>query len=127
MYECVSVFKNWEQDKEELALTVWSYIRAANPGISEKLLKKVERKAINDGIFPEGGSMNVRDLIRQEGWQEGIQEGIQEGKKKGIQEGLEKGIQEVASNMFQNNLDISLISKVTGLSQKEIKKLKNKT
>ena len=27
--------------------------------------------------------------------------------------------------MFQNNMDISLISKATGLSQKEIKKLKN--
>ena len=66
--------------------------------------------------------MNIRDLIRHKGWQEGIQEGRQEGRQEGIQR-----IQQIVSNMFQNNLDVSLISKVTGLSKKEIKKLKNGT
>ena len=130
LYECVSLFKSWEGDREELALVVWSYIRSVNPRICEELLKKVERRAIKNGIFPEGGSMNVRDLIRQEGWQEGIQEGLEKGQKKGIQEGRQEGIQriqQIVSNMFQNNLDVSLISKVTGLSKKEIKKLKNGT
>ena len=111
LYECVSLFKSWEGDREESALVVWSYIRSVNPGISEELLKKVERRAIKNGIFPEGGNMNVRDLIRQEGIQEGREEGIQR-------------IQQIVSNMFQNNLDVSFISKVTGLSKKEIKKLK---
>ena len=68
--------------------------------------------------------MDVIDFFKQEGHQEGRKEGIQEGLEKGRQEG-QKRAQQIVSNMFQNNMDISLISKVTGLSQNEIKKLKN--
>ena len=49
--------------------------------------------------------MNTREYIKEEGRQEGIQQ--------------------VVLNMLENNLDMSLICKVTGLSEKEVKKLKN--
>ena len=128
LYRYVLLFRNWRGDKRRLALALWNYFQSVNPGISKELLKKVAKKAIKNGIFPKGGSMDVIDLIRQEGWEQGIQEGRQEGRKEGIQEGRQEGqkkVQQVVSNMFQNNMDISLISKATGLSQKEIKKLKN--
>ena len=49
-----------------------------------------------------------------------------EGIVEGEQIGLTSGINLVASNLLKENVDIKLISKATGLSQMEIKKLKNK-
>ena len=46
-------------------------------------------------------------------------------KEKGRWEGRQEGKQEIVLNMLKNRLDTSLISEVTGMSQKEIKKLKN--
>ena len=129
LYRYVLLFRNWRGDKRRLALALWNYFQSVNPGISDELLKKVAKKAIKNGIFPKGGSMDVIDLIKQEGWEQGVQEGRQEGRKEGLQEGLQKGqkkgIQQVASNLFKDNADVSYISKVTGLSQKEVKQLKN--
>ena len=48
-----------------------------------------------------------------------------EGRKEGRTEGRKEERKEVALNMLQNRIDISLISKVTGLPEKEINKLKN--
>ena len=41
------------------------------------------------------------------------------------EKGRWEGRQEVVLNMLKEKADISFISKVTGLSEKEIKKLKN--
>ena len=55
------------------------------------------------------------------------EEGIKEGIEKGIEQGIEKGIKEnqilVAKNMKNKNMDIELISELTGLDIKEIEKL----
>ena len=57
---------------------------------------------------------------------ERIEEGaIRKGEKRGIQKGRQEGRQAVILNMLKEKLDLSVISKVTGLSEKEIKKLKN--
>jgi predicted transposase/invertase (TIGR01784 family) len=49
-------------------------------------------------------------------------------KKRGLKEGIEQGIKqrniEIAKSMLQEKIDISMISKITGLSKKEIEKLK---
>ena len=83
LYRYVLLFKNWRGDKKKLALAIWNYFQSVNSGISKELVKKVAKKAIKDGIFPKGGSMNIRDLIRYKGWQKGRKEGIQEGLQKG--------------------------------------------
>ena len=46
-------------------------------------------------------------------------------REEGLAQGMEKGRQEVILNMLKEKTDISFISKVTGLSIEEIKKLKN--
>ena len=56
---------------------------------------------------------DVREIIKEKGRWEGRQEGRQARDK------------EVVLNMLKEKTDISFISKVTGLSEKEIKKLKN--
>jgi len=53
--------------------------------------------------------MNIREHIKEEGRQEGIQ----------------KGQKQVILNMLKEKADIAFIAKVTGLSEKEIQKLKN--
>ena len=53
--------------------------------------------------------MNTREYIKEEGRQEGIRQNQQQ----------------IVLNMLENNLDMPLICKVTGLSEEEVKKLKN--
>ncbi len=57
----------------------------------------------------------------------GLKKGRKEGRKEGLQKGeaigLKKGREAVAKTMLSEGLDIQLISKVTGLSEKEIKSL----
>ena len=68
---------------------------------------------------------------RQEGMEEGRQKGIKEGRQKGIKEGRQKGktegrnqtLIEITKNMLKKKMTISTISELTGLSEKEIKKL----
>ena len=60
--------------------------------------------------------MDIREDIKLEGIKEGI--------KKGRQEGRRNRETEVVLNMLKNKIDISVISKVTGLSKEEIEKLR---
>ena len=70
--------------------------------------QKVERRAYHNNIFQKGGYMGVREDIREEGRMEGRQERDRQ----------------VILNMLRKKTDISFISEVTGLSKKEIQKLK---
>ena len=45
------------------------------------------------------------------------------GKEEGIKEGIEKEKYSLAKNMKKENIDVNIISKVTGLSMEEINKL----
>ena len=105
-----------ERQKKDLFAGLSNYLNKAR-GISFELLKKVEEKAIKEGILKKGGYMNFTEEIKKEAKQEGWQ--------KGQKEGIQKGIQKVVLKMLQEKADISFVSKMTGLSEKEIKKLKN--
>ena len=80
-------------------------------GMNRALWDKVERRAVYEGILQKGGYMNIREEIKEEGRQEGRQE---ERKQ-------------VILNMLKKKADITFISEVTGLSEKEIKKFNNKS
>ena len=62
---------------------------------------------------------------REEGLQRGREEGMQQGKEEGLQQGRQEERQQVVLNMLKKKADISFISEVTGLPEKEIKKFKN--
>ena len=80
----------------------------------------------------------VRNAYMKEKIEEGIEQGIKErmeqGIKKGIEQGIEQGIEkgskakekELVLKMLEENIDIELISKVSGLSIKEIANIKLK-
>ena len=76
--------------------------------------------------FLVGQKMMLR-REREDGFEEGIEEGIKRGIEKGKLEGLKEGrIAEqisMAKSMKTKNLDINLISEITGLTIDEIEKL----
>ena len=73
------------------------------------------------------GQAAMLQYEREEGKKEDIEIGIQQGIKEGIEKGIEQGTKETlistAKNMKYKNIDIALISEITGLSIEEICKL----
>ena len=57
-------------------------------------------------------------------WNSSMRSAKEIGMEKGIKEGMEKGIEEVARKMLQEEIDKTIISKVTNLSLDEIEKLR---
>ena len=64
-----------------------------------------------------------RRLGREEGIKEGMEQGIEKGKEEGIKEGIKETQIFMAKNMKNDKVDLSTISKYTGLSIEEIEKL----
>ena len=60
---------------------------------------------------------------RKDGFEDGIKEGIEKGIEKGKLEGLKEGKISMAIAMKKDGADINLISKYTGLTIEEIRKL----
>ena len=74
-------------------------------------------------ISEQGGeiAMSTAEKLIQQGKLEGIQEGMEKGMKKGIQ----KSKREVAQRMIGEGFKDDIIAKITGLSQEDIKKLRD--
>ena len=112
--KALSLFDKSLAKDEDLILSLTSYFKAF--GMKPELWKRVENWAVQQRILKKGGYMNVREEIREEGrW---------EGRKEGLKKGRQERDREVVLNMLKEKTDIAFISKVTGLSEKEIKKLK---
>ena len=108
-----------------------------NPGLKKALyilevmnLSKDERDAYEDRL--KWFRIEANTLKKR--YEEGIEKGLAEGKAEGLAEGLAKGkaeglaegVERTAINMLNQNLDIKLISTVTGLSEVDLQRLKNK-
>ena len=115
----LTLFSDFSGKEDDLILNAVDYLRSVL-GMSQELWEQVETESMEEGILNKGGYMDIREDIRQEAKMEGIQEGIRRGKKEGRQEGKK----EIILNMLKNKIDISIISKVTGLSKEEIDKIK---
>ena len=55
----------------------------------------------------------------------GFDKGLKAGIEQGIQQGIDQNTNAIAKKLKEQNIDIEVISKVTGLSIKEIENLKN--
>ena len=115
-----------------------SLIAKRGPDMEEATVRIVElSKEKSDQMIDEAIEKNRRDRVaeREYAKEEGIEEGIEQGMKKGLEQGLEKGREQgmekgmalVASNMLKNKMNMDLITKMTGLSEEEILKLKKKS
>ena len=59
----------------------------------------------------------------QQAREEGIQQGIHQGIHQGIQQGEHKKAIEVAKAALDEGMEIGIVSKISGLSEEEIRKL----
>ena len=78
-----------------------------------QLWDAVEKELIEEGIFKRGGYMSALEYIKEREQNKGFRKGCQDRNKT------------IALNMLKKRLNIKLVSEVTGLSVKEINKLKN--
>ena len=105
-----------DKKKVEINLRIVQYL-LDNGALDLKTWGKVEVLLIKEGILNKGGVMDIREHIKEQGrW---------EGERKGLREGRQKERQQVILNMLKEKADIAFIAKVTGLSEKAIRKLKN--
>ena len=69
----------------------------------------------------------VAEMLRRERIKDvarGRREGRAEGRAEGREEGRKENKLEIAKNMLKENMSIDIISRVTGLSEKEVEELK---
>ena len=96
---------------------------------------KEKAKEFKQNINKEKGGnkkvMTVFETIEEDnkrifsnGMKAGIESGIESGIKTGIKTGIRQSKVEIIKNMLKEKLSIELISKITGVSQKEISKMK---
>ena len=91
--------------RESLIAKATNYVCRYNPDFDEETVKKIETE-----------TLKKEDRVMESF----IDKAVREGREQGMQQGM----QQVALNLLKKNTDISLISDVTGMPIKEIKKLK---
>ena len=70
----------------------------------------------NDERLNEAIEKEEREIAKREGLEQGLTQGLEQGKAKERNSLIE--------SMFKNELDINLISKITGTSIKQLQKIK---
>ena len=98
------------EERQFLVKKVAMYIQDYDPSFSWNVLQEIEEETIEN---KEGRVMTL------------FQYTLDKERKKGWQKGQQEGRQEVALNLLSTGLDLETVSNCTGLSQEEIKKLKN--
>ena len=101
--------------------SVLAYIGSLSPEhMTDTLLQNVDIRAKRENILKGGESImkysSMRELLQAEAQEKGMQ--------KGREEGIEKGRQEVALRMLKQNMQLQLITQLTGLPIQQIQKLK---
>ena len=85
-----------------------------------------EEKAIYDASFDRADDYySVIECYYDDGKEEGLKEGLQKGKKAGIKEGAVQKSLDIAKNLLEIGMSDEQIIQVTGLSSKQIAKLKS--
>ena len=90
-------------------------------------IRKVEELSTDPNFV---GYYDLEEAHRQDiasSYDTGLEEGMGKGIKQGIEQGIKQGIEQeklsIAKNMLKEKIEISLISKYTGLSVDTIKEL----
>ena len=119
-----------EERYEELEKLIEKYTELRPVG---KKMVEISRDEELQGIYDaEEHARKVRNSIMAtelkknffEGLNKGKEQGIQQGREEGIKEGRKEGINSTASKMLKKDMEVDLISELTGLSIDEIIKLK---
>ena len=98
------------------------YVRRYDPNFTWNIIQELEIQTVRKG---ERIMTPLLQSSLDEAREEGMRKGRLAGKKEGMSAGMEKGRQELILNMLKEKANLAFISKVTGLSVKKLKKLKN--
>ncbi len=107
-----------QNEREALIVRAVDYVRQYDPNFNWKIVREIEQTTVKK-------EERVMAPLLQYSLDEAREEGLKKGRLEGIEKGMEKGMQAVALNMLKAKADLSFISKMTGLSEAEIEKLKN--
>ncbi len=93
----------------------------------EKIEKLNEDPIFINWITKEKDEQMIKNTQLYRATQEGINIGISQGIKQGINQGINQGMKKekilIAKSMLQENMNLELIHKITGLTKEEIEKL----
>ncbi len=78
-----------------------------------------------DKIIQEDRDKNTRERYLEEAKLIGLRSGIEQGMRRGKEEGQLKRNIEIAINMLAKNMQLEVISEITGLSVEEIERIKS--
>jgi hypothetical protein len=95
-----------KSNQEEVTTMLATYLKKRD----EKLIEKGREEGIEKGI--------------EKGREEGIEKGIEKGREEGREEGIEKAQCEMAKQLLIEGISLQTIKNCTGLSEKELQKLK---
>ena len=79
---------------------------------SLRLVEEAREKAWKDQRAREDDSFN-----------RGMERGVKQGMEQGVKQGMNKGKKELIMSMLEKGMEITLLSRFTGLSEEEIKEL----
>lgn len=116
-------------DKEK-ALLNWCRFITSPESLEESIMKENDKilKAkevldrLNDNeeererAYQRQRAIRYQNALRESGYDEGIEDGIKKG--------VEQGKKDVAKKMLDNNIDIDMIIKITGLTREQIENIK---
>ena len=113
--------KSYTEEQKELLIIILELVlkRKIGKKETEKLIKKLKED--------DEKMLAVLEMIDEENKmliEKGRRLGKKEGKKEGIKEGKIKNTKEIAKKMLNENVEIELISRITGLTMQELKKIK---
>ncbi len=123
-----------QKEREALIMLAVDYVRRYDQSFTWNIIQEIESKTVGKGeLIMTPLLQSSLDEAREEGMSVGMRKGRLAGKKEGMSAGMEKGRQEgrqerdkeVILNMLKEKANLAFISKVTGLSVKKLKKLKN--
>ena len=114
------------EDRRFLVDRAVDYIRRFDPHFSWEIVKEVDQtiKRKEGRVMTPLLQISL-DEAQEKGWKLGQVDGRKKGRQEGLQEGMQQGRQQVVLNMLKKQAEMAFISEVTGLSEEEIKKLKN--
>ncbi len=119
-----------QKEREALIMLAVDYVRRYDQSFTWNIIQELEIQTVRKGeriMTPL--LQSSLDEAREEGMRKGMSAGMKKGrlagKKEGMSAGMEKGRQELILNMLKEKANLAFISKVTGLSVKKLKKLKN--
>ena len=108
------------ENYEELYRTVSQILDEKDTDI---FMDEVVRMNLEEPILTEWEAKMLDEIEKYDTIKNSKEEGFEDGFKKGATSGIQKNKIETARKMLEDNLDINVISKYTGLSIEEIKKM----